>query len=248
MADATRRSLPAMFAGLFVGSGCRGWTATPVTRLRARPGKPGKTPKPGSHPLNLRPQRDAVLYVPESLPPDRPAPLVVFLHGAGGNEQRGLLFLSAYADEFGFLLLVPASGDDTWDAIRDTYGPDVRFLDRALEQAFQMCQVDPTRIAVSGFSDGASYALGLGMSNGDLFGSVMAFSPGFVPNGAQPNGKPRFFVSHGTADRILPIEQCSRSLVPRLTRAGYQVTYREFDGPHTLPREIGGAAMRWFLS
>ena len=189
-----------------------------------------------------------MLYVPESLPSGQPAPLVVFLHGAGGNEQRGLRFFSAYADEFGVLVLVPASEDSTWDAIGRSYGSDVQFLDRALERAFTMCRVNPDRIAVSGFSDGASYALGLGLANGDLFGSVMAFSPGFIPHGAPTNGHPRFFVSHGTADQILPIGQCSRQLVPRLTQAGYQVTYREFDGPHTLPREIGSAALRWFLS
>lgn len=237
-----------MLAGLFVGSGCEVFPAGPVTRLAARPGTPGKTLKPGTHPLYLRKQRDAVLYVPESLPSDRPAPLIVFLHSAGGNEQRGLRFFSAYADEFGFVLLVPASEDGTWDAIRNAYGPDVVFINQALERAFTMCHADPKRIAVSGFSDGASYALGLGIANGDLFGSVLAFSPGFVPGGAQPNGKPRIFVSHGTADEILPIDQCSRTMVPRLTQAGYQVTYREFDGPHTLPRDIGGAAMRWFLA
>jgi phospholipase/carboxylesterase len=174
--------------------------------------------------------------------------LVVFLHGATGNEQRGLRFLSPYADTFGVLLLVPASEGGTWDAIGGDYGPDVRLIDRALDRAFQTCRVDPKKIAISGFSDGASYALGLGMSNGGLFDAVMAFSPGFIPSGAQPEGRPRLFLSHGTADRILPIEQCSRMLAPRLSKAGYSVTYREFDGPHTLPREVGDIAMRWFLS
>ncbi len=218
-------------------------------RIRARPGSEGKQqPKGGAHSLSLRPQRDAILYVPESLPAGRPAPLVVFLHGATGNEQRGLRFLSAYADAFGFLLLVPASEDSTWDAIGSNFGPDVRFIDRALDRAFQTTWVDSKKIAISGFSDGASYALGLGMSNGGLFDAVMAFSPGFVPSGVQSEGRPRLFVSHGTADQILPIEQCSRMLVPRLTKAGYSVTYREFDGPHTLPRDVGDGAMRWFLS
>jgi predicted esterase len=35
-------------------------------------------------------------------------------------------------------------------------------------------------LAVSGFSDGASYALSIGPANGDLFTHVMAFSPGFA--------------------------------------------------------------------
>jgi phospholipase/carboxylesterase len=85
------------------------------------------------------------------------------------------------------------------------------------------------------------------MSNGDLFRAVMAFSPGFVPSGAQKAGMPRIFVSHGTQDQILPIDQCSRRLVPEFKKAGYTVKFEEFDGPHTVPPEMARAAMTWFL-
>jgi len=35
---------------------------------------------------------------------------------------------------------------------------------------------------------------------------------------------------------VLRIDYCSRRLVPRLEALGYQVTYREFDGPHVVSR------------
>jgi phospholipase/carboxylesterase len=244
-----RRTFTTAVTGGLLGSCAdRRKTETARVRLRARLGTPAQAPEPGVHPLNLRHGRDALLYLPESLAEDRPAPLIVFLHGAGGDEQGGLRFLTPYADAFAFVLLAPSSEDGTWDAVGSAYGPDVRFIDRSLERAFERCWIDPNRVAVSGFSDGASYALGLGLSNGGLFRSVMAFSPGFVPRGVQPDGRPRFFLSHGTADRVLPIDQCSRTIVPKLTRAGYHVTFREFDGPHTLPRDVGDEAMRWFLT
>jgi predicted esterase len=104
--------------------------------------------------------------------------------------------------------------------------------------------VDPARIAVGGFSDGASYALSLGLANGDLFPRVIAFSPGFVVSAAV-HGHPRFFVSHGTADPILPIDECSRVIVPRLRSMGYDVTFREFDGRHEVPADVAQAGMRW---
>jgi len=107
--------------------------------------------------------------------------------------------------------------------------------------------VDPRKIAVCGFSDGASYALGLGMSNGDLFRGVMAFSPGFVPSGVERAGTPRIFISHGTKDQILPIDECSRRLVAQLKQTGYEVKFQEFDGPHAVPPEIARTAMEWFL-
>src|SRR3712207_7974813 len=52
----------------------------------------------------------------------------------------------------------------------------------------------------AGFSDGASYALSLGIPNGDLFTHLVAFSPGFAaPDGQR--GHPRVFVGHGVDDR-----------------------------------------------
>lgn len=220
--------------------------AESAARLRARPATvAGGGPKPGVIPLNLRAERDALFYVPKSAPD--PAPLVLYLHGATGNEQQGIRRLSALADEFGFLVLSPASEDGTWDAIRSGFGPDVRLIDQALSKVFAQRRVDPGKVAVCGFSDGASYALGLGMSNGDLFRGVMAFSPGFVPRGVEETGTPRIFISHGTKDQILPIDTCSRRLVPQLKQAGYNVKFQEFEGPHAVPPEIAREAIEWFL-
>jgi phospholipase/carboxylesterase len=125
------------------------------------------------------------------------------------------------------------------------YGPDVAAIDGALEQTFSRYAVDPARVAVAGYSDGASYALSLGVANGDLFTHILAFSPGFMAPAVQ-TGSPRIFVSHGTRDRWLPIERCSRRIVPQLERAGYEVRYREFEGGHVVPPEIGREAAVWF--
>jgi phospholipase/carboxylesterase len=192
----------------------------------------------------MRAQRDALLYVPASAPD--PAPFVLYLHGATGNEQQGIRRLSVLADEFGFLLLSPASQEDTWDAILSRYGPDVRFIDQALTKVFAQHRVDARKMLVCGFSDGASYALGLGISNGDLFQHIMAFSPGYIPSGVQETGSPHIFISHGTRDAILPIDG-SRRLLLNLTRRGYDVRIQEFDGPHTMPPEIARGAVEWSL-
>ena len=59
-------------------------------------------------------------------------------------------------------------------------------------------------------------------------------------------GAPRCYLSHGTRDAVLPIDACSRRLVPRLERAGYPVRYHEFDGPHTVPPAVAQEAVEWF--
>jgi predicted esterase len=178
----------------------------------------------------------------------RGAPLVVLLHGAGGDARATLDLLRGLADATGIILLAPTSRKYTWDVVVGGYGPDVEAIDRALEETFSRYAVDPARLAVGGFSDGASYALSLGINNGDLFTDVLAFSPGFMAPSVSV-GTPRFFVSHGRRDSVLPIERCSRRIVPRLERAGYEVTYREFDGGHTVPPEIAfEAAGRFALN
>ena len=120
-------------------------------------------------------------------------------------------------------------------------------IDQALEEAFSHCAVDPERLAVGGFSDGASYALSLGITNGDLFGYILAFSPGFMAPAAQV-GSPRVFISHGTHDTVLAIDRCSRRIVARLERVGYDVRYREFDGGHLVPPGIAREATDWFVA
>ena len=58
-------------------------------------------------------------------------------------------------------------------------------------------------------------------------------------------GRPRIFISHGVNDRILPIDGCGRRLAAQLTNAGYDVSFREFTGPHAVPPDIARAAVEW---
>jgi phospholipase/carboxylesterase len=169
------------------------------------------------------------------------------LHGAGGNAQHGLALLQPLADAAGLLLLAPASRAATWDVIRGGYGPDVAAIDEALARVFAAYHVDQARLALGGFSDGASYALSLGLMNGALFTHILAFSPGFLAP-LRREGTPRVFISHGTRDAVLPIDRCSRRLVPQLQAGGYDLHYAEFDGPHTVPAQIARDAVLWFTS
>ena len=190
---------------------------------------------------------EGYLYVPVGYRAENPAPLVLVLHGAGEDARDGLAQLRGQADEAGLVLLACSSRGPTWDLIlnRGHYGPDIEAIDLALGHIFSRCAIDPERVGVGGYSDGASYALSLGLANGDLFSRVIAFSPGFLAPTGQ-TGSPRIFVSHGTRDGWLPINSCSRRIVPRLERAGYEVRYREFEGGHVVPPAIAREAASWF--
>jgi predicted esterase len=186
-------------------------------RLQARPGPPPSDAavSTGLRSLGLGSTRDGLLYVPAGYGELAKVPLALTLHGAGGNARSGISHFLHLADTAGVVLLAPESRGRTWDVLVDGYGPDVEFIDRALESTFDRLALNNRRLAITGFSDGASYALSLGLTNGDLFTRVIAFSPGFmVP--ASRRGKPPVFVSHGKHDRVLPIERCSRRIVPQL--------------------------------
>src|SRR5918993_744101 len=178
-----------------------------------------------------------------------PAPLVLLLHGTGEDARDGLAQLRGQADEVGIILLALSSRGPTWDSIlgRGRYGADIVAIDGALEDTFSRCAVDPKRVGVGGYSDGASYTLSLGLANGDLFSHVLAFSPGFLaPTGQR--GSPHIFVSHGTQDRWLPIDSCSRRIVSQLERAGYELRYHKFEGGHVVPPAIARQAAIWFTN
>jgi phospholipase/carboxylesterase len=199
----------------------------------------------GKQALGLDAQRDGWLYVPQGYNPSIPLPFILLLHGAGGIADHGLNLLQAYADKQQLILLAPSSRSGTWDIIvRDAFGKDLFFINEALSHAFHSYSIDPKRVAIGGFSDGASYALCVGLSNGGLFTHIIAFSPGFAYAPA-PQGRPAIYISHGKRDSILPIGRCSRKLVPRLQQQGYAISYQEFDDEHVIPDDIRQQAVEW---
>jgi phospholipase/carboxylesterase len=217
-------------------------------RLTVRP-PGGRTYGPeaaGEFPIGLGEGRDGILIVPKSYDPAVPTPLMIALHGAGSGAERILHRLGDTIRSVGIIVAAPDSRDVTWDILRGGYGPDIAVLDRLLSHLFDRFNIDPGHLAIEGFSDGASYALSVGIANGDLFSHIISNSPGFVAPPGQV-GSPRIFVSHGTEDTVLPIDMCSRLFVQLLDRVGYDLTYREFVGPHTLPPEVLVEMLAWWL-
>jgi len=120
----------------------RTWANLPNDgRITARPRNPGASTtnsntssnsvapgKPIS--LGLDRERDVILYLPKSA--NAPMPLLMFLHGATQSADDMAWYLEKAPDEAGVAILAPNSRDTTWDAITDSFGPDVEFLNRAL--------------------------------------------------------------------------------------------------------------------
>ncbi|WP_066742967.1 alpha/beta hydrolase [Cupriavidus sp. D384] len=201
---------------------------------------------PGRHPLGIADERDAVLYVPAGLGP-APVPLLIMFHGAGGFPEKVLPFIEPHADAHGFLVLAPHSTFPTWDIVIGGNGPDLQRLQQALGAVSGRYRIRHDRLAFAGFSDGASYALSIGITNGDIASHVIAFSGGFMSVFMQ-EGSPKVFIAHGLADEQLPVQTSGRTNAAKLKAAGYDVEYVEFNGTHAVQPPIVTEAIRFFLA
>jgi phospholipase/carboxylesterase len=202
--------------------------------------------------LGLGGLHGGLLYIPKGYRPSEPLPLLVLLHRAegtsanwfsGGHRETPGSYATR-ADTGRFIVLAPDAPATTWGIGPRAFGNDVASINRAIAAAFARCAIDRNRIAIGGFSDGASYALSLGLANGDLIKSILAFSPGFIVR-APGRGRPAIFISHGREDFILPIDTASRLFVRQLKKNGYTIDYHEFEGQHEVPAAISEQAIAW---
>ena len=201
---------------------------------------------------------DAVAYLPASAPA-RP-PLLVLLHGAGHRQREMLEHFEAEADARGIVLLAPASHGISWDAVlaaeeppspasplanararRFTGSEDANRVEAAIAALGQKVPVDRARTVLAGFSDGATFALAMGMARGHAFAAVIAWSPGIAIRTADPAHGRRVFVSHGRRDPLLRFDETCGEIVPMLQSEGAAVTFLPFDGGHDAPEQVKDA-------
>ncbi|HEY7396136.1 MAG TPA: twin-arginine translocation signal domain-containing protein, partial [Gemmatimonadaceae bacterium] len=132
--------------------------ATEAGRFTARPKKPTKDVAPGENVLLDERGRRALLQIPPGYDPQKAAPFFLALHGASGSGDSMMSAARGPAEAHGVIVLSPSSRDGTWDAIRGRFSYDTDRIDQLLDQAFDRCVIDPSRLAIGGFSDGATYA------------------------------------------------------------------------------------------
>ena len=201
----------------------------------------------GQTPLGLSNDgRDGLLYVPKSYRDDTPMPALVMLHGMGG-AATGVRYTFPIAEELGVIVIAPESRGLTWGQSIPGFDDDVRFIGSAYRHATDLLNVDRTHVALGGHSDGAGYALSMGLAYGDVFNHLMVFSAGLmIP--FRRKGMPQIFIAHGVSDEQMPIDKTARRYVPQLKSENYDVTYREYEGGHGVPVTVVREAFEWFLA
>jgi phospholipase/carboxylesterase len=190
------------------------------------------------------------VYVPEYLSRGTPAPVVFALHGGSGHGRVFLWSWLREARSRGVILVAPTATGDTWSLME----PDVdsAHLSRILDHVRQHWAVDPTKLLLSGMSDGGTFTLLTGLDSLSPFTHLAPVAASFHPlllTMTEPErirGLPVYLV-HGALDWMFPI-QTGRTANQALTLAGANVVFREIgDLAHTYPRDENGAILDWLM-
>jgi phospholipase/carboxylesterase len=189
--------------------------------------------------------REGVLYVPKSYKDGVPMPVLCMLHGLAGTSGSAR-FTYPLAEEFGVIVVAPESRRITWGKEIPGFDRDGNYIVEALRFVNRTLYMDPTHVAIGGVSDGATYAISMGLAYGDSFSHLMIFSEG-IPVPYRKEGKPKIFIGHGNKDTQMPVDMTARASVPKLKAEGYDVTYVEYDGGHGAPAPVVRQAFEWFV-
>jgi predicted peptidase len=202
------------------------------------------------------------LFVPRSYQADRPAPLLVSLHGLGRTYDwlMGYHGLLDQAESHGFLVVTPLGYTRRgWYGARatDVDGRELGIETQRSEQDVMHVlarvrdefAIDPQRIFLWGHSMGGAGTFHLAAKYPDLWAGIGLVAPA-TPEGATPEDfLPSIrhipaIVLHGSDDELIPVELI-RTWVAGMADLGMQHLYVEIDGgDHSLLISQNRANMR----
>ncbi|MBO9326337.1 MAG: prolyl oligopeptidase family serine peptidase [Roseiflexus sp.] len=131
-------------------------------------------------------KRTSILHVPPSYNEHHPVPLVISLHGGGGNAEhyRRISDFNRFADEKGFIIVYPNGTGRRQDALLTWNGgtrcgyamtnnvDDVGFIRALIAELANAYAIDPKRIYVTGISNGGIMASRLACEASDVIAAI----------------------------------------------------------------------------
>jgi polyhydroxybutyrate depolymerase len=159
--------------------------------------------------------RQYILHTPAGLRAGTLLPLVLDLHGAGGNgsQQKQLSGFAGLADKKKFLAVFPEGIDGYWnvdDKCCGTAGSekidDVGFLRAIIDQVSAATCVDATRIFVTGFSNGGGLAHRMGCDAADVIAAIAPAATDLRTSPCTPVRPISMLEVKGMADSLEPYE------------------------------------------
>jgi phospholipase/carboxylesterase len=121
---------------------------------------------------------------------------------------------------------------------------------RILDSVRGRRNIDPTRMLLTGMSDGGTFCYVSGLESASPFTHLAPVSATFHPLMAEMADAERLkglpvHIVHGRLDWMFPV-QIARQTRQLLSAAGADVTYRELDDlSHCYPREMNAEILSW---
>lgn len=193
-------------------------------------------------------------------------PGLLLLHGRGSDE-RDLLQLAPLLDKRFFVVSarapLPCFPGYMWYDIVDLATPDHAGLVHALDRLDQFSAeilerypIDPARLYLLGFSQGAAMSALLALTRPERLAAAVLLS-GYLPATGATQGMPRLrpegladravFIAHGTLDPVLPVER-GRALRDRFQATPATVTYQEYPIGHEVSLDELNLANAWLTA
>ena len=200
--------------------------------------------------------------IPPEASPDRPVPVVVMVHGWKGDETVMWIFKQTIPP--GAAIITPraplavADGGYGWfqhenselEPEPHSLWAGYEHLQRFLTQLPQQYPVDPARVVLMGFSQGAAICNTLALTQPDQVigvASLVGLIPEIAVESSQGNlGGLPVFIAHGTQDETVPVA-AARQARDVYTRLGAEVTYGEYPTGHKLTTQ-GMADLKSWLA
>jgi poly(3-hydroxybutyrate) depolymerase len=157
-----------------------------------------------------------------------PVPLVVLLHGYGGNGQRLMVTWQDLARAQGLAIAAPNAFAEGWTLADD--GPAV--FEALIETVKKDTNIDGRRVYLFGHSSGGHQALSIGPLESEYFAAVAVHAGALNPSERlflqQARRRIPIGFWHGKADRIVPI-QMARDTRDMFKSLEFPVTFNEID-------------------
>ncbi len=187
------------------------------------------------------------LYVPKSHQADakRTYPVLLFLHGAGGNLRFGFQQGLSLMEKEGFILACPTYKNGDWWTPEGT-----AFALRVLDDISSKYRVDPKRVLIGGVSNGATGAWAVSQQHKKRFAGVISICGAFGGRPpTKPDPGPPLYIVHGEKDVVIPAVLSRTAFAALKHRKG--TVYKEIPGAGHLVAveqpEVGlPAALEWF--
>jgi phospholipase/carboxylesterase len=185
--------------------------------------------------------------------------LIVMLHGLSGDENVMWIFDHALPREATVIapraLYASEFGGYSWarSVVRDDRG-DVDFheapevLSRFIAEMIALYEVDPQRVIVMGFSQGAALSYTFSREHPEMLRGVIALA-GFFPHSERnevqsKDALPHYLILHGTHDEAVPIDR-AREARSVLEAHGAVVEYHEHRVGHKVSAQGLKEIARW---